>query len=811
MKRVLLTIIGLCVLCVGALHAQSPVRGVTVNGAYDTLRTIETTPRFVGPTGELHRYPALTINGQILPKPDLTALTFEAMTAGAEVTFTPTSSIPTLSIEYSLNGGAWTPYTDAILLANVGDKVSFRGNNTAYSTDSEGSDYCSNFSCSDSCYLYGNIMSLVDATNYSTNTTLTGEYAFSSLFDYNDYIFNHPTQMLFLPATTLTDYCYSNLFAGCTELTIAPVLPATTLTESCYAGMFNNCLSLTTVPELPATTLQENCYRGMFENCTSLTTVSSELPATTLAEYCYEGMFRDCISLTKAPALPATTMQAYCYADMFYGCTSLTTVPSELPATILAESCYESMFQDCTDLTTAPALPATTLANYCYDSMFYGDTSLTTVPSELPATQLAAFCYYNMFGDCKNLTTAPILPATTLVPYCYKQMFYNCTSLTTAPDLIADTLVPYCYVQMFQGCSNLNNVTCLALDINTLYTTEWLENVAPTGTFVKAVSMTGWPIGSSSGIPSGWTVTTPLSFPLTFEAKEAGAEVTFTPATSLSLSIEYSLDGVAWTTYTTPITLANVGDKVYFRGNNATYANEYVESNFSFTGNCYVYGNIMSLVDASDYATNTTLTGTYTFSGLFFNNTKLYSHPTKAQILPATTLTKGCYNGLFNGCTKLASAPELPATVMADKCYLAMFRVCSSLTSAPKLPATTLSDKCYEAMFMGCSGLTTAPELPATTLSEDCYSEMFENCENLTVAPELSAPTLVDNCYYEMFNGCTNLNSVTCLATDILAPGCLDSWLNGVATSGTFYKASAMTTGWETGVNVPSGWTIENK
>ncbi|MBP5710321.1 MAG: hypothetical protein J6W84_05025, partial [Bacteroidales bacterium] len=228
MKKIILLIAVFCVFCVGALRAQSPVRGLTVNGANDTLRTIETTPRFVGPTGELHRYPALTINGQVLPAPDLTALTFEAMTAGAVVTFTPTSYIPTLSIEYSFNGGAWTNYTAPITLTNVGDKVSFRGNNAAYSVDPDGSDECSNFSCSDSCYMYGNIMSLVDATNYPTNTTLTEEFTFSSLFSQNDYIFNHPTQMLYLPATTLTNYCYSNMFGGCTELTIAPALPATT-------------------------------------------------------------------------------------------------------------------------------------------------------------------------------------------------------------------------------------------------------------------------------------------------------------------------------------------------------------------------------------------------------------------------------------------------------------------------------------------------------------------------------------------------------------------------------------------------------
>ena len=36
----------------------------------------------------------------------------------------------------------------------------------------------------------------------------------------------------------LADYCYRDMFYGCTSLTQAPVLPATTLADYCYAYMF---------------------------------------------------------------------------------------------------------------------------------------------------------------------------------------------------------------------------------------------------------------------------------------------------------------------------------------------------------------------------------------------------------------------------------------------------------------------------------------------------------------------------------------------------------------------------------------------
>jgi hypothetical protein len=85
-------------------------------------------------------------------------------------------------------------------------------------------------------------------------------------------------------------------------------------------------------------------------------------------------------------------------------------------------------------------------------------------------------------------------------------MFKGCTSLTTAPELPATTLAEKCYYGMFWGCTSLNSVTCLATDISAsdcVY--KWLDNVAASGTFIKAAGMTDWPSGAN-GIPSGWTV-----------------------------------------------------------------------------------------------------------------------------------------------------------------------------------------------------------------------------------------------------------------------------------------------------------------
>lgn len=132
---------------------------------------------------------------------------------------------------------------------------------------------------------------------------------------------------------SMSAYCFTGMFNGCTALTTAPELPATTLVAHCYNSMFLGCTSLIATPKLPATTLAKYCYRNMFSHCTNLTTVS-ELPATTLASSCYRTMFYGCTSLVTAPELPATTLTDYCYGHMFYNCTNIkfsTTQSDEYP------------------------------------------------------------------------------------------------------------------------------------------------------------------------------------------------------------------------------------------------------------------------------------------------------------------------------------------------------------------------------------------------------------------------------------------------------------------------------------------------
>ena len=250
-----------------------------------------------------------------------------------------------------------------------------------------------------------------------------------------------------------------------------------------------------------------------------------------------------------------------------------------------------------------------------------------------------------------------------------------------------------------------------------------------------------------------------LATPLTIEAITPGIISVSSPKEGMQFSLD---DGATKNAVTTTINVA-AGDKVQFYGN-GTSITSYYGTTITGSGNgftCKVYGNIMSLVDETGFATAKTLSANPTFYRLFYEN---------------TTLTD-------------ASGLLLPATELASYCYSQMFRDCTSLTAAPELPATELASNCYRSMFMGCTALTTAPVLLATTL--------------------------VESCYYQIFTNCSKLATVTCLATSGINDNfSTANWLNGTGSQveGTKTVYTVSTANWPEGnkSGIPTGWTRVN-
>lgn len=147
----------------------------------------------------------------------------------------------------------------------------------------------------------------------------------------------------------LPDYCFYNLFKGCTNIITAPELPSLKIGAGSYQGMFQGCTGLTIPPSLPATTLGSNCYSNMFQGCTSLK-VAPNLPATTLTSNCYSVMFKDCTSLKVAPKLPAAALENNSYLYMFFNCSSLKDAPLIGATTLNGTNEFGAMFNHCTNL-----------------------------------------------------------------------------------------------------------------------------------------------------------------------------------------------------------------------------------------------------------------------------------------------------------------------------------------------------------------------------------------------------------------------------------------------------------------------------
>lgn len=141
----------------------------------------------------------------------------------------------------------------------------------------------------------------------------------------------------------------------------------------------------------------------------------------------------------------------------------------------------------------------------------------------------------------------------------------------------------------------------------------------------------------------------PYKTPLTLEccATDGAAAVWVTDYSNL----EYKVDDGEWATYSiNQINLSN-GQKVSFRGTNSTTgSSQYMQIHCN--DNCYIYGNIMSLL-YEDFATKTTLPYENTFVSLFQGNAYIKHTEGKDLVLPATKLISQCYTNMFNGCTQL--------------------------------------------------------------------------------------------------------------------------------------------------------------
>lgn len=261
------------------------------------------------------------------------------------------------TVYYSVNGGlSWANPVSAnsaatsFITLSSGDTIMIRAKNPRYSS---GNTAYNRFYASGNYKVEGNIMSLISSGNFMTSRTLSTAYTFHRLFLSSTTLTD--SSELYLPATTLSNYCYQYMFYGCTNMTGATkMLPATALNAYCYRYMYRGCSKITSAPEFPnsSTTMSSGSYGYMFYGCSALT--------------------------TPPPVLPSASIGASGYSYMFAYCSALTSTP-EILATSVGNSGCSYMFRDCKNIEKSPTLLPQTLNNYSYQYMFYGCTKLNYI------------------------------------------------------------------------------------------------------------------------------------------------------------------------------------------------------------------------------------------------------------------------------------------------------------------------------------------------------------------------------------------------------------------------------------------------
>ena len=187
----------------------------------------------------------------------------------------------TLPVYYSFNKSTWHQVSSNTDYSFNGySTVYFKGENFKSYNSSLGYTriHLHNLSANSTISIGGDITTLI---NPAGNVfTLTDTSVFNSLFrNINDSnIDSVDASALKLTSTTLTNFCYDNMFYG-SKLTAAPTLPVATLAEYCYRNMFYGCDLLESVQTLPATYISKGAYDSMYRDSDLITI--SDTPTST--------------------------------------------------------------------------------------------------------------------------------------------------------------------------------------------------------------------------------------------------------------------------------------------------------------------------------------------------------------------------------------------------------------------------------------------------------------------------------------------------------------------------------------------------
>jgi hypothetical protein len=168
------------------------------------------------------------------------------------------ANAPTPTLYYSFDKITWSSFIASTSARNIqipaNSKLYLKSTINSFGNNYGGINFTNNADTA----VGGNILSLLLGDNFSGVTSIsTSTYAFSGLFYGNNKL--KSAENLVMPATTLANYCYYNMFRNCTALVTPPKLSATTLVQNCYYNMFNGCSSLNSITTYANNISASNC------------------------------------------------------------------------------------------------------------------------------------------------------------------------------------------------------------------------------------------------------------------------------------------------------------------------------------------------------------------------------------------------------------------------------------------------------------------------------------------------------------------------------------------------------------------------
>lgn len=703
-------------------------------------------------------------------------------------------------LEYSTDDTNWTTW-DGTTELTAGRQARryvlyLRGENNTCITDGD-EDHDFHINGSD-VTISGSLSNLLD--RYEVVTPADG--AFNWLFSGNDSIIDIKNLNFDVP---ITPWCYSEMFAGCRNLTTTPELPETTLAPWCYSEMFAECRNLTTLIKLPATELPIGCYSGMFSECSKL-----KLSESRTGEYqtAYRiptsgtGILLNEDEYEEDPDYPVYEMFSST-GGSFKGTPSInTTYYVSTTNTLVGQSDtirknYTNTFREETDsynnysialLDTGSNVSEgaiSVVGDNAGDATGHGTDMTHRIKEQNPSAKILSIRVTDDEGKAspEAVAKAVYIAMQKQIPIINLSMAGSVdTNSQVAIDAIQTAIksgvrivgaagnfssdavqfIPGCIPEaIIVGASNPNGTR---LDISNYGETVDLYEAANNTSEATAIvsGKLSKNIQSASIINktnkintiSKGSNTDSYLYPMRPDYVRLASSNAFSLSSSKTWdgTIQYSTDLNSWTTWNGGAIVAQPTTdmyNIYLRGRrNTRITRSNASTGFSITGSSVsLYGSLSTLLDYTTQATPTS----YAFNRLF------YSTPiTDAAYLKINVpLSNSCCSEMFKNCALLKTAPSLPATTLAQSCYQSMFEGCSSLQVVPELPATTLEQSCYSNMFKG-SGIVFSPELPATNLAPNCYDSMFYNCTQLLTLPKLlSTTTSESECYKNMFYGCT--------------------------------------------------------